>query len=265
MSVPNLHSIFGMTFHTVDEVAAAVHVGGLQSQNLTANPNVMREIVDGNHFPVNAFVNGFDRQGRIASKNIDTLLDLIPVTGKCVEIDGSHPGVNFYAQKRDECGTGRASGSVHRRYLMTAGLIFPVSISCEHQQDAVFSFEAATKANGANEGIVEEDDYALPTLSTDAQNRYTLGKMMIGGVEIKGKKSLDIQYNLTINKEGADSDLEVTFVSLESMMPLVNIRGIDINWLKSTVIPRNGIKFTEADSYIYLRRRDATGTGFEDE
>ncbi len=167
----------------------------------------------------------------------------------------------MYDQKHAEGGT-RTSGSNHRIYTINEGLVVPRRLTCEHQGDALLDYEVLATYDGTNDPVVITDASAVPTI-TDAE-RFTLGSISLHdgttAYSIPQVRRLELDFGIAAETVGADSDLWDTSCRIVEIQPVLRLTGLDIEWLKSTVIPLIGRNITHASTTIYLRKRAAGGT-----
>lgn len=189
---------------------------------------------------------------------IASALDEVSVTG--VDIGGLTGGFIIYGQKHAS-GATRASGAAHKSYTINDGIIAPRSLSCDFQGDAVISYEAIVVYDGTNEPVIPAESVTLPVIASDAE-RFTLGEVSVGGVALTHLRGIDIDFGINISPIGADSDIYPTFASIDTISPTVTLRGINLDWLKTTgAIDADGLIATHANTSIIFRKR-ADGATF---
>jgi len=191
---------------------------------------------------------------------LDSIAEELPATDiYSADIAEMAAGVSLYAQAYLK-GSTRKGESLHRKLVAVEGMLGLGRLSCTHQQDATIEVNGVVGWDGTNDPIAETDLVSLPSGVTDAE-RYTLGAVTLESLSIPQVRSLSIDFGLNIVAEGSDSDIWPTFVTIQSINPVITLRGIDLEWLKSTVIPRAGKAITHANTTIYLRKR-AAGSSF---
>jgi hypothetical protein len=187
---------------------------------------------------------------------LQDVLDEIGLSGQII----SGAGMMLYGQAADEGATFKA-GANHRQYNVNDGIVYPRRLTCDHQGDAEIEFEVVTRYDGSNDPITESDSVSLPTAATDNES-FTLGSATVGNVTIGQITRLEIDFGIMARSIGADSDIWDTHSSIRAIEPKITLTGTDIEWLKSTNIPRTGQVATHANSIIYLRKRSTGATGF---
>lgn len=248
MSLARKHSLWAVEFN-------ATLVGGITAQRVYMGNEVRVEPTAGEVYARHAAFVARRPGATFTSVNIAALLAQVPAMGLDIATlaAAAANGVRFYAQKHLD-GGGRATGANHRRYEAVKGIAVLRTLTCDFGGDAALSGEVLATYDGSNDPVVETDAASLPAGITDAQ-RFTLGPITIGGVLLTQFRSLSIDFGLTVELDGADSDIFPTFASIMAVRRRITARGLDVEWLKSTNIPRAGIVCTHANTKIYLRKR----------
>lgn len=249
MAVARLH-----TFHGVE--VGAVLLGGISQQSVNTGTTVRGESQSGEMYPRFQSLISQRPAAGFTTLALQNALDAVGLQG--VDIAGLSGFLKLYGQAHVDGGT-RAGASLHRRYTVSAGRLVPRILSADHQDDASLSYEAVVSYDGTNDPVVIADLQSLPSGIVDDE-RFTLGPITIGGVTIPEVRSLEVNFGLDVQSEGSDSDVWDTFVSVRSINPVLTIRGIDLEWLKSANIPLLGKAGTHANTTIYLRKRLQGGT-----
>ncbi|MFQ5414659.1 MAG: hypothetical protein ACE5E6_09400 [Phycisphaerae bacterium] len=242
--------------HGFYAVEAGTLIGGITAQNVNTGTEVRGEASSDRVSPAFRSIVAQKPRGSFTTLNIAQALTITGATG--VDIASLANGLRFYAQKHADSGSTRAAGAVHRRYTMSAGLLAPRSLSANHGDDATLSYDALAKYDGVNDPLVEVDNVSLPSGLTD--ERFTLAKVTLGGILLDSKVSLDVEFGIQANSEGADSDIWDTFLDVATIVPRLTLRGVDIEWLKAANIPFAGRVGTHANTTFYLRQRLDQGT-----
>lgn len=249
MTVATKHGLYGV------EIDATL-IGGITNLGTRTGEEVRNEPTSGEIYARFQSLVAQKPGAEFTTLNIAAALDACGLTG--VDIGGLAAGLNLYAQKHVEGGT-RAGAASHRKYTIKDGILVPRVLSVDHQGDATLRYEAVAIYDGANDPIVIADSQSLPGGLTDAQ-RFTIGPVTIESVSLAQVRRFELDFGLQVVSEGADSDIWDTFISIESIQPQITLRGIDVEWLKSTNIPLLGKAVTHTNTAIYLRKRAAGGT-----
>lgn len=250
MTVTRKHGIYAITI-------GATTLGGITRQNIATGTEVRGEPSSGEVWArfqalyAQKIAPGFTTQA------IATALAAVGATGWSLASHGS--GLALYAQKHAD-GSTRASGSSHRKYQFTKGILAPRTLDVDHRGDATLTFEAVIAYDGSNDPLAITDAAAIPSITSDAE-RFTLGPVAIGGISLPEVRRFSIDFGLDVVSEGADSDVWDTFASVRTQQTVLTLRGIDVEWLKAANIPLIGKAGTHANTTIYLRQR-AQGSTF---
>lgn len=237
---------------------ADVTLGGIESINVKTETEYRAEATSGAVYPQHMAIVGQKPMADFSSYCLSQCLDAIALTGK--SISAMATGLDLYAYKHTH-GGGRDTGATHRKYTIADGLIVPNRISCDHRGDALISYNVLSTWDGTNAPIIEADTVSVPTAESDDE-RFTIGKCTIGGVLIPDIRSWELDFGITAQTDGADSDIYDTHASIVECKPVLTLRGIDVEWLKAANIPLVGKAATHANTTIYLRKRLQTAAGY---
>jgi hypothetical protein len=255
MAVTLRHSIYAVQ---IDPSGTPVVLGAIGGSNIRTGTELRSDVTSGQVYPTHQAIVAQKPGLDFSTHALQDALDVIGLTGKALTT--ANGGINCFGYKHAE-GGGRASGSAHRKYAFNEGLLVPRRISCDHQQDAVLAVDGLITYDGTNEPIAITDSSAVPSGVTDNE-RFTIGPITIGGVTIPQVKSFEVDFGLQAETEGADSDRWDTFASIVQATPMITLRGINIEWLKSNAVPLTGLVVTHANTSLYLRKRSTGSSGF---
>lgn len=254
MSLDKKHALYGVELGA----ASPVVLGGVQSVNVRTDTEHRAEATSGDAYPRHIAIVGQKPYADFESVCVARCLAQISMAG--LSIATLTNGLSLYAYKHADGGA-RASGASHRKYNFKKGLIVPQRITCEHKGDAVISYAVHPTWDGTNDPVVITDSSAVPTAPADDE-RFTLGPTTIGSVSITGVKSWELDFGINAVPDGADSDIWNTFVSIEDVIGVLTLKGVNVEWLKSTNIPLTGKAATHANTSTYLRKRLQTSAGY---
>lgn len=257
MSIARKYSLYAVQL--ADTVP--VLISGLTTQGLQTGSQVDQEATSGEIYARFHALTAQNPTGRFATYHLATALAEIGLAGR--SIAGLANGLNIYMQKHAEGGT-RAGTLSHRKYNFSKGLIVPRTLTCSYgpNQHASISYEVIATHDGTNDPFTITESQTLPTAEADDE-RFALGPMTVGGVAIPQMRQFEIDFGLNAVAEGGGGervDIWPTYVSIETIMSRITLRGIDPEWLKSTNIPLAGKAATHANSIMYLRKRADGGT-----
>jgi len=234
-------------------------LGGVSQGTLNNNPEVVQEFVDGNPFPSLVTCRSFAQEAVFTTMNVDTALNLIGLGVNCLE-----PGntIDLYYGQIDSCNTSFIPGAVHKRFTIGSGtelggMIYFQNLNTDHRGDAQYSFQILPQFDGTNNPITITNNEALPVGAIDNQNRFSLGPLSVGNFEVIGKKSVNIEGGISIDRDAADSEVFDEFFSVEQAANKMTVSGILDNWFDTAAeIGLNGKTALHTDSRFVLRKRD---------
>lgn len=257
MSVTLKHSLHGV-------VLDMTKIGGITAQSMPTGTEVQNDPDSGQ---INATFQAVIAQKHIptfSTQAVGTTLTKIGTQGWTIA------GVFFamYAQKW-AAGAGRASGSVHNKYVYRNGLVVPESLSVAHGENASLSCIGHITFDGSNSPIVVTANNVLVTGFVENE-RFGLGPITIAGKTIANVKSIELSFGLDVVSDGSDGDIWDTFVSLRSVQPILTIRGTQLDiaesgnfpvggYTSATQVIAVGTPCTHANTIFYLRKRTASG------
>lgn len=237
---------------------APVVLPGIMTQNVRTGTDYQAETSSGAIYPDHVAINAQKPGADFSSVCLADCLGEIGITG--LNIDDLATGLELFAYLHDD-GGGRSTGATHRKYGIAQGIIIPRRITCDHRGDAQVFYEVFATWDGANDPIVITDAAAVPA-AEEADDRFTIGKTTIGGVVIPEIRSWELDFGITVETEGGDSDIYDTTCSIVECKPVLTLRGVDIEWMKAAGIPLVGKAGTHVNTITYLRKRLQTAAGF---
>lgn len=250
MSITDIHGIFAASL-------GSTILGGIRSQSGAAELETREEALSGEVYARHQSIVSGNPTFDFTTLNLNAALAVCAELG--TDIASFTGGLSLWAQLHKDAGT-RATGAVHRKYNAPAGYLYPATIDFgNHQDDATLSYRAMLTSDGVNNPMSESDGVALPTAPEDA-GRYTIGKMTLGGVLLDSIRGGQIDFGISATAEGSDSDIYPSRVRIGEIIPVLTLRGVNVKWLGSAIVPREGFVCTHANTILYLRKRGAGGT-----
>lgn len=254
MPVERKHSLYGVMID-------ATLIGGITAQNVSTGTEVQTEPTSGEVYSRFQAVTGQKPTASFTTKAIEAAIVKTGVIGWDMS---TGDGLSLWAGKWADGASRAATGT---KYTLNGGILAPQSLSADHQGDATLSYQATIVYDGTNVPIVLLHEQTLPSDITDDE-RFTLGPVKIGGITLTHVRSLELSFGLEVVSDGSDSDIWDTFAAVQSINPVLTLRGIDLEWYKTDRIPpaakgppvtlgRLGIH--DASTAIYLRKRAAGG------
>lgn len=230
-------------------------LGGVVQQAVNTGSDVRGESADGATFARIMSLVSQTPGAAFTTLSIANALDLCGLTGTPI----SGLGFFLYGHQHAPGGTRKGAGA-HKEFKIPNGIVIPRTLSVDHLGDARISYEVMATFDGSNLPVIPSESVTLPTDPNDNE-RFTLGKTTIGGFLLQSMRSLEIDFGIDVQGEGGDSDLYPTFVSIRSIRPVLTIRGIDLDWFKTSgAIALQGLPATQANTTFFLRRRKDGGT-----
>jgi len=254
MSLTRRHALYAVQYDST-------LCGGVSQQNIVTGSDVRGEPTDAEIY---ARILALYEQKIVPSFSTYCLvqhLDELSALG--VSIADMTLGLSLFAQAHLKGGS-RAGATAHREYNFTEGIVFPQSINVSHRGDAELSVGAVIGYDGSNDPMTITDDVTLTAITGEAE-RFTMGPVTIESVLLAQKTNVSINFGLQVESEGVDSIIWDEFVSIVQCQPVIEITGIDIEWLKAANIPLTGKSVTHANTDIYLAKRAHGGTFVADE
>lgn len=271
--ITELYRPYGMRIHTSD-ISPAQTIGGITQFAIPDDVQIEREQVDGNVFPSLTTLLQHQEKIEVTTLNVDKVVDIIGSVGLCARGTNAQTGVEFFLSKIDQCTPGvdasavnvRISSSTASATSVKYGMFTPGQITANHGANATAGFSYIPTAVSGNAGLAIAENIALPAIA-DTKNRFTLAELFsVNSVPITGKKGLTINFGASTLQEGADGSLAPEWVSLDNLMGMITVTGINPKWALAAGIPRGGKKFSHANFRTFLRkRRPDSATGFYDD
>lgn len=240
--------------------SAAVIVGSLVNASLPIDQEVQANATGGRYYPEQISVVSQKPRMSFTSYDIPKLVTAFGLIGrKLTEASGTKPGIALYQAKYND--NALVSGSNHRRLRFPLSYNHISKISCSHRQDATAEAMSIALADGTNNPVVIEASQALPTLPATS-GRWTLGAITIGAYLLTCNVQLDIDFGITVEQFGCNSDIWDNHLNLDSIQPKISITALDVEGFAAAGVPLVGLVGTHANTAIYLRKRAARGASF---
>lgn len=249
----------GHTLYAVKLDATLIHE--ITEGDLPTNIEVVGEINSGSVYPEKKSIR------RIMPGHVFSTMDL---TGMLTKLGVpttfwwkfANLGYFAYGYALDSGGT-RLGSTSHKQFNALQGIVVPRRLSVSHDADAVLSCEAVFTYNGSNEMFVMTESVTLPS-SVGEKFAFRMGPVTIGNgttnFTVLKKTSLDLDFGIRLHLEHTDSDPRPKDVSIMQVEPSLTLRSQDQHLIKDTAgIPLTGLKLLNANTLIYLRKRDPDG------
>lgn len=194
-----------------------------------------------------------------SSRQIATLLDNFDSGCAWADVSAWTNPLVAYFQKRANTSGLVASGGAHRSLSVEEGLLLGRRLSASYQQYASMDLEmVAFSADGQASPYTLSATASLPSLGLDDE-RYTLGTALVGDEALSGLQSMELDFGLTADGVGGDSDIYDTYVSVSRYAPRFTFNGVNMDWLLSSGVAIGGKSATQANTTVYLRKCASRG------
>jgi hypothetical protein len=240
-------------------MGSAVIVRDILDERLDISPEMMAEVTAPNTTPDHVAYVARKPKLSFSTYDLTGALDAIGLIGLGIA-SGANPGVVLYLQKYDSYGQA-VSGANHRSYTMGRGVLVPRTLTADHQGDFRLQNEMVIIGDGTNTPVALSDTATLPTI-TQLPGRWTLGKIVIGGITLDEFTNVSIDFGNNVTSRGVKSLVDDTHIDQRTHEPTITITGIDPTWFAGASIPIGGIVVANATDRIYLRKRTQDGDHF---
>jgi hypothetical protein len=147
-----------------------------------------------------------------------------------------------------------ASGSNHSALTGTDALIIPTSFEATQDGEAATcQFEVHWLSNGTTAGAGGSTGNSLASQSFNAE--FALGPAFINATEIVGVQSIRVTPGITLVKTADKGLYRPTHISIQSIMPTIEITTNDIDAVVATV----GAFTAMTSANVYFRKRVDSG------
>lgn len=237
--------------------SAAVIISSIPEASQVNDITVQSDSVAGTYYPEQISTVAQKQMFRYSSFDIPKVVDAFGLIGRMVVSGSGKIGVAQYQALYNDAAI--SAGSTHRRLIFAKSYNMIRTISVSHQQDARAQCESMAIYDGTNNPLTFGETVALPVLPASS-GRWTLAAMTIGGVAIPCNIQLDIDFGITVESFGCDSDVWDTHLNLDDIRPKISITSLDPSIFKASAgVPLIGLAGTHANTTIYLRKRVTSG------
>lgn len=257
--VAAIHRTYQLHIHT-DAMGGAINLSAVTNQAINVDSDIRTDHNTGSPYARYLTLVGQQLSSPFSTLNVATALNAIGPVGLEVAAE-TNEGLSLYAAKFTGGSAATAAGSVHRKFNIKKGILVPRTLSVDHQGDATLAFEAIVLTDGSNDPIIVSDNNALQTPTVET-GRYAIGPVLLGGQTFEQVRSVEIDFGLTVQREGADSEVWDRFAWISEIKPTITLSGLDATWFSASKVPLLGLAATHANSKIYLRKRAQDAAGF---
>lgn len=239
--------------------SAAVIIGSLLNVTTPIDHEVQTNQTGGRFYPEQITVASQKPRLTYGSYDLPKVLDAFGLIGRRITGGTGKVGVALYQAKYAD--NVLASGANHRRLRFDESFAMVRRISVSHRQDAQIESEVMALWDGTNDPVIPEGTITLPSLPASS-GRWTLGDVTVGSESIGCNIQVDIDFGLTAEAFGCDSDIWDTHLNLNMIAPRITITSLQPEGFDDGVVPLEGLVGTHANTTFYLRKRLARGAGF---
>jgi hypothetical protein len=225
-------------------------MGGQIRGSIRANTQVDRSTSSGEVYPRYQVITEQKPLATWESNNIEAWLAQVGLAAK--DIGTLTTGLKLYGVQAQH-GATVAAGASHLKYTVKDGIILPRSIQARHRQIATISYDAVATWDGSNDPVTITENQSLPSGLTDV-DRFGIGPVDFGGASFVGINSLNIDFGLREEAQGADSNVWDTEASISEVLPEITLRGINPKWFGASFVPLGGLALDHVDCIMYLRK-----------
>jgi len=245
-----------------DGDASAVIFGGITQMDIPLSTEITNEVTAGSYFARNTNIKSIKPKITFASRDVAKVLDNIPLLGKTIDGD-TNDGFCLWMSQLENGET--MSGSNHRKIRMRKGRIIATQASCNHQDDLSISCEAMAIWDKTNNPIIPTGGLALPGAAADP-DRFTLHSATVGGVAFECLQSVSVNFGVTVEMFGCDSDIYDTHLQVTEIKPEITFTTLQPSqFATSGGVDLTGLLGTHANTVFYFRKRSQGGdSAFED-
>lgn len=232
-------------------MGAAALIGGITAQRVMSDPQEFQEVTAGVSYPWHVGHSAQKIGAEFTTLDVSTILANVPPPGLALLTTG----LELYTAKYVD-GT-IASGSVHNKFAIGSGVLYPTRLSCQADKNAEITYRAAAAWDGSNNPcVVTAGSAALPSETLADGGRYGMRAASVSGVTLTGRTSLEIDFGITAEQLEADGDIWAKYVAVNQMVARITIKSVNLAHLAAAGIPFTGKAATHANTVIYLGQRE---------
>lgn len=259
MAVPTVYRLHSVV---LDPASSAVLIQAQTSLEITNEVQVIRDLTGGSVFAQSARLITPNLGLRFSSFQLPELYALL---GANLAI--CFPAADVYLAQYD-CAS-IVPGASHIRYRLAGGVLFLDSLNADHRQDAQLNIRMlAIAPDSVNPPILKTSGVSLPSIAPYTR-RWTMHQAFVNGQPAQGKQALQVSYNVSASTQGADSEDFDTWLTIDSILPDITVRSLDIGWYgdgetggsppgTGLLIRAAGQPVQSVDTGFWLRERDVS-------
>lgn len=241
---------------TLDTGATVVHLGGILSQTIRTGGTLEGIPTSESAYARFASLVRQTPGADFQTLAIGTALTKVGVLGASI-VDDLGGVTTLYAAKLAQAGM-LTAGAYHRSYTFGYGMVLPRRLSCAKDGNATLDYSIVAFSNAEADPFVLSETATLPTASDT--ERFTLGDTWtVGGISLTQPTYFEIDFGISEKVLTNAKQIWPSFVFQETILPVIRLRGSNIQWYKSDAIPTSGIAATHANTKFFLAKRASAG------
>lgn len=233
-----------------------VIIGSITDASAPIEQDIQSDSTAGTYYPQQIQVVNQKPVFRFTTLDIPKVVTAFGLIGRDVTSAAGKIGVCMYQALYNNSAI--SAGSTHRRLVFDNSYNMIRRISVSHRQDAQAECESMAIWDKTNNPVVIGENVALPTLPV-SPGRWTIASVAIGSKTITCNVQVDIDFGITAEMFGCDSDIWDTHLNLDDIKPRINITSLDPSNFGASQVPLIGLAGTHANTVIKLRKRITTG------
>lgn len=245
--IDDIHYLHGI------KLASGTFISELTDLSPQNNQVIMQGVSAGHPFPMFRAIAGAKPDCQFVSPQCKTIIDALGLLG----LDVSSANTDFLFRRGDNCGARQANtGGDHKRLRGASGFMYMTEINADYQNPTTIRVRyKPISADGATAPWVPAGSLSITDLPA-ATEYFTLGKVYINSTLVQGIKGVRIAFNHVMREEGAADDIYDTYCGVDSMSPVITLRGL--TWAAWSSYGLTGASFGNGVE-IYLRKKAADG------
>ena len=232
-------------------------IAGITNVSMPVQANVTREVTGSNTFASSGRIDFTTVDLTFTSLMAQRMFELIPVRGACIA--GGDTWNVYVAQYGCD---GPLAGVVHRRYTIAKGMLYLTNVQADHAGDLQVSAQLQAVFDGTVPVSYVASNLPSATQIGDETGRWTISdKTTTNSAAVVNKRSVSVDMGVSTSTQGADSEAFDSFASIDTILPVVTVTGIDPTWFDSIGLTINGATVTHGNTKVGFRKR-LNGGGF---
>ncbi len=193
--------------------------------------------------------------------DIATLLANIGFSGMDFRSTATNTIVDKHFLEIEEGGERVSGPNATFKVRMSEGIGIFTTIDSRINESAQASVEFHPTFDGTNDPYVYTANIALPSGTNEVTELFTLGGVLINGVQVDSVQGVSIDSGIELVKKITDGQVFPTFVGIMARQPRITVNTDDVELLNTLGISGSAIT---TNATIFLRKMDEDGTRVAD-